>query len=1088
MHSDTKRFLCGALVLGLTASAGLAQQITGTIVGTVKDVSGGVISAAVVTVTNEGTNITSKAATEASGDYVASNLLPGAYTVTTEFAGFKKNTVKGVALLANRTVRVDVVLEPGAVTQSVEVQAAAPVLNSESASISSVMESRIITSLPINGRTIDQLIRLSAGVTTDAAHQPRLAGASRRGGTQFNVDGINYNDSENGSSAYTASNGLATLPSIEAISEFKVDSNNMKAELEASSAITIVGKSGSNQFHGSLFEFNRNSAYAANVAGVPANQPLNKFNRNEFGFSVGGPIRKNKTFFFGNYESWRERYPRSNQFSVGTAAMRGGDFAGLPTIVDPLSGAPFPNNRIPAERIDPRSKTLIGYVPLPNLGGVGPAGTLNNWIGAAANISDINRFGARIDHRFSDKDSLWGNFTSSKNLPAFFIRGYPPGYGHGTSSAQTTSFSATEVHTFSPRTLNEIRFAWFNLGWAIIGINTEFDPLKLFPDLYAQPIGGLPNVNISSHVGIGDRGGRKGRAREPVTELIDNFTHVHGRHTLKTGITVDHWQTDFTEYVYGKDQGEANDAAFGRFDFNGRFTNNVPTGTAQPAHAFADFLLGYPTNTYRSTPGPSVVYTSTRYSAYVQDDWQVSSRLTLNLGVRYLLQVPWKARDNNESNFDFASGKFYVLGDKLPPNTIQPLVKAYPIVTSAQAGLPDHNFKIWKNNWGPRLGFAFRPFADAKTVIRGGVGIYYNVVQSGSLNNMGTSNLPFLLAESFESDPGRIPSLTLAKPFAAVGKLSANPSISASDRALRNAVSQQWNLTVERELTGNLGVRVSYVGNKGSHLAWAGRDTNRALLQAPGAVQAQRPYQPWASISTIMAGADSTYHGLQIGVTHRYRRGLTFQAEYSWNRSLDNLPNSGGPQDPYNNRAERGNSDGLRRHVLTPAFSYELPFGPGKPFANVSGVLGKIVGGWQVAGLMSLRTGTPFSVSFSSTQPGWFSSRANAIRDPKLARSERSKDRWFDASAFAVPAPFTYGNSARNLLFGPGARDVDLSLLKDTKITERFTAQLRGEFFNVANHANLGGPSTNISVPATVGKIFGVSGSRQVQFGLKVLF
>jgi hypothetical protein len=1068
---------------------GMAQQITGTILGTVKDVSGGVISSAAVTVTNEDTNIEFKATTGAAGDYLASNLQPGIYTITTEFAGFKLNAVKRVRLLANRSVRVDVVLEPGAVTQAVEVRASAPVVNSESATVGSIMEGNLITALPLNGRNIDQLVLLAAGMTTDSARNPRLAGSAYWGGTQFNVNGANFNDSGNGGASYGYATGLSTFPSIDSISEFKVDSNNQKAEYEAAATVTIVTKSGSNELHGSVFEFNRNKAFAAQRAMLSSTAPKSPFNRNEFGFTLGGPVLKNKTFFFGNYEATRLRYPGTSNVSVATAAMRSGDFSGLPTIVDPLAGAPFANNRVPDTRIDSRSKTLIGYLPLPNKPGSGPAGTLNNWTGDMANRINVNRFGPRIDHRFSEKDSVWGSFNYSKGDPYFVARGYVPTYGHFNNAGyRTMDVNAAHVHTFSSRAVNEFRFVWLNHAGIRIGMNTDFDARKLFPDIYGPlPLGGLPNMQISGHTPIGDYGG-SARAPQITKQYVENFTIVLGHHTLKTGLDFDIFSAATPPSVYGMGMGEAQDAGFGRFDFNGRFTNDS-TSAAQPAHAFADFLLGFPNTTYRASFSRGVEMYTSRYSAYVQDDWQVSPRLTLNLGLRYMVQKAWKEQNGNQANFDFSTGKLVVPGDKMPPLALQRIVDALPVVTSTQAGLPGEVLETDKNNFGPRFGFAYRPFGGSKTVIRGGAGMFFNFLPVFiGFNQLGTSNAPFVLSETFESDPGRLPSLTLAKPYPGLGSIPKDPAATAVERKIKNSVAQQWNLTVERELVANLGLRVSYVGNKSTNLPYYNYERNVSEKQIPGALQPNRPYKSWSSVAALEGGGDSTIHQLQIGASQRYAHGITAQVEYSWNRSLDNVPIVGGPQNPYNAAVERGNSEGIRRHIITMAGNYDLPFGPGKRFVSVSGPVGIIVGGWQLGTVALLRTGTPFSVSFNATQPGWRGGRADLIADPRLSDSARSTTQYFNTAAFAVPTPFTYGNSARNLLFRPGAIDMNLSLMKNTKVAEKYTVQLRGEFFNVANHPNLGGPSTNVSVPATFGKILSWSGSREIQFAVKLLF
>jgi hypothetical protein len=305
---------------------------------------------------------------------------------------------------------------------------------------------------------------------------------------------------------------------------------------------------------------------------------------------------------------------------------------------------------------------------------------------------------------------------------------------------------------------------------------------------------------------------------------------------------------------------------------------------------------------------------------------------------------------------------------------------------------------------------------------------------------------------------------------------------------IHNGLSQQWNFTLERELPSNIGLRISYVGNKTNHLPYYNDTLNVPALQVSGALQPNRPYQPWSDILYLHSGGDSTLHQLQIEAIKRLSHGLNFQIEYSWSRSLDDTPITGAPQNYYDDRGSRGNSDQVRRHVFTAAYSYELPFGPGKSYLKAGGVGGKIVGGWSLAGITTLRTGQPFSVSFSPSLPGWIASRADVVNVGALSRGERSINRWFDASGYVVPAPFTYGDSARNLLFGPGQIVFDVSVLKDTAITERVRAQFRAEFFNLPNHANFQNPAANISSPSSVGKITGADDPRLIQFGLKLLF
>jgi hypothetical protein len=1071
-----------ALTLCLASTLALAQSVNSTLVGVVQDSTGALIPNAEITVTNEGTNIETKTRTNESGNYVVPSLPNGQYTVRVEAPGFKPSIFRGVSLLPSRTIRQDAALEVGNVQQAVEVKALAPVLNTENATIGNIMQSQQITSVPLNGRFLDRLIRISAGVTTDSASNPRVAGSSYWGGMNFNVDGAAFNDPGNGGGAYSFRHGMSTLPSVDAVSEFKIDSNSMKPEFEGAASVTIVTKSGSNDFHGTVFFFNRNKATAARNFFSPI-RPA--YNRNEYGFMAGGPVVKNKTFFFGGYEGLKERAPATYTLSVATANMRAGNFAGLPALIDPLSGLPFANNQIPSSRIDSRANTLIQRVPLPNQAGTGPAGTLQNYVEVGnRNISDINRYFVRVDHRFSERNSLWFSGNISKADPYFVPQAYPSSYGQwGNGGNDTRLGNLTWSHSFSPSILHEARFSYTYHGPVRQGINLDFDPRTLFPQLYGPlPLGGLPNINISSHVSIGDYGGSQ-RGKQLTRQFTDNLTMIRGKHTFKAGVDFGNFRMSSPPGAFGLGTGLANNAAFGRFDFNGRFTQDG--ASAQPAHAFADFLLGYANFTYRSTPTAVNLFYNTRYSAYAQDDWQITPRLTLTYGIRYMAQTPWRERDLAQANFDFSDGRLKIPRPDLPPQAQRRLFDAYPI--SLDANFPI--LKTDKNNFQPRVGFAYRPFGDTKTVIRGGFGMFANFLPVFiGFRQMGFSNPPFLLAETFESSPGRTPSLTLANPFPGGGAISPNPGITIVEQGIRNSISNQWNFTLEREVVKSLGVRASYVGNKTSHLPFYNYNANLPFTQQLGTIQSRRPYQPWADILMLKGAGDSTIHQLQLEAIKRYSSGLSFQIEYSWNRSLDNTPIVGFGQDPYNHALDRGNSDQIRRHIFTTAYTYELPFGKGKRFLNDVGGLNRVVGGWQLSGITYLRTGQPFSVSFSATQPGWIANRANVTKVGNLPRSERNITRWFDASGYSIPAPFTYGNSARNLLFGPGDIVFDVSVLKDTAITEQVKLQLRFEFFNMPNHANFGNPGANISAPGSVGRITSAGDPRQIQFGAKILF
>ena len=1066
----------------LAAAAGAwAQNVTGTIVGTVRDASGGTVPKAAITVTNEATSIDFKTETNSDGDYVAPGLGGGQYTVRVEAPGFRANVAKGLLLLANRSLRQDFSLEVGAVAQTVEVNTAPAVVNTENAVIGNVMQAQQITTMPLNGRFLDRLIRISAGVTTDSASNPRVAGSSYWGGMSFNVDGVAFNDPGNGGGAYSFRHGMSTLPSVDAVSEFKMDSNSQKAEFEGAASVTIATKSGTNDLHGTLFWFNRNKAYTARNFFALTNPP---FNRNEYGAMLGGPIVRNRTFIFGGYEGLKERSPRTFTLSVPTDPMRAGNFTGLQTLIDPLSGVPFPGNQIPATRIDSRARTLIGKVVSPNLPGTSLMGSQNNLAVNIKNDSDIHRYFARVDHKLTDNDNLSFTGNISKANPYFVAQAYPPGFGSWDNGGNDTRVgNLTWTRNISPRLLNELRAGYTYHGPVRQGMNRDFDPRTLFPDLYGPlPVGGLPTANISGFTSIGDYGGSE-RGKQLTRQFIDNLTYIRGRHTIKTGVDFGNFRMSSPPGAFGLGTGIANNAALGRFDFSGRFTTE--SGTPQPANGFADFLLGYANGTYRSTPTAVNLFYATRYSAYVQDDWQVNSRFTLSYGVRYLLQTTWKERDRAEANFDFNTGRLVIPRAQLPRQGQQRLFSAYPISL-------DENFSPLiadTNNLAPRLGFAWRPFAGNKTVVRGGFGIYYNFLPVFiGFRQMGFSNPPFLLAETFESTPGRTPSLTLAQPFPGGGAISPNPAITIVEPRIKNSASNQWNLTLERELVANLGLRVSYVGNKSSNLPFYNFNLNLPSRMQAGTLQSQRPYQPWADVLMLKGAGDSTIHQLQIEAIKRFSRGISMQIEYSWNRSLDNVPIVGVSQDIYNLRNDRGNSDQVRRHIFTASYSYELPFGPGKSFLTSGGAAGKIVGGWSVAGITYLRTGQPFSVGYSSGQANWFATRANTTKVGNLSRGERSITRWFDFSGYSAPSPLTFGNSARNLLFGPGDIVFDVSILKDVRFSEKKSLQFRFEFFNMPNHANFNNPAASINNLGTIGRITSAGDPRQIQFGTKFLF
>ncbi|MEZ5402033.1 MAG: carboxypeptidase regulatory-like domain-containing protein [Bryobacteraceae bacterium] len=1056
-------------LIAIAISSLYAQSTTGTLLGTVRDTTGAVIAGAAVKVTNTGTGAIAETKSNENGDYVIPNLPPSTYALHVEMAGFRSVEIKQVRLLTSATERNDIRLEPGALEQSISVEAAAPVVNSETASLATNIDSHAVVTLPLNGRTLDRLILLAPGNTSDSASNPKLGGSLHWGGNFFSIDGVAFNDLGNGGAAYSYRTNLSTTPSIDTIQEFKIETNNAKAEHEGSAAISIITRGGTNDLHATVFEFNRNRSFAAKEF-FATGLPKPPFNRNEFGFNAGGPIIRNKTFFFGSYEGLRQRTSRTPVLTVGTQAMRNGDFSAISAAIrDPLSGANFPNNQIPSSRLSSQAQTLLGFVPLPNLGSAA-----NNYVTTVGDVIDVNRYSAKADHNFNSRNALSVVLNYSKGSPYFVALGTPANYGNfGDGGYITKSGTAGWNRTISPTMLNEFKFSYFNHASIRIGQNTDFNPATIFPTLYQPlPIGGLPNVSIAGFAGIADSGGSP-RAPQITNQFTDNLSIVRGAHTLKVGADIAFGRISTNPGAAG--------ASFGTFSFNGRYSGN----------SFADFVLGYPVSTGRQTPYISNLLYSSRYGLYAQDDWKVNSRLTLNLGVRYMLQTQTQERDGSFANFDFASGKYVIRseGGQLPRLAIPRLLEAYPFVTSEANSWGSDVILADHNNIGPRIGFAFRPFSDNRTVVRGGYGVYYNAIPVYiGIRQISWLNIPFLLTETFEAAAGNTPSLSLSNPFPGAGRLSANPSVTAVNRQIRNTYAQQWNFTIERELLPEFGMRVSYVGNKATGVPWYNYDRNMPIRQAPGTIQSQRPYQPWASINTLDTNGNAITHQMQAEVTRRYSKGLYLQASYTWNKTLDNVAIVGTPQNPYNAAGDRSNGDSIRPHVFYASSTYELPFGPGKAFANANGAAGKLIGGWAVAGIVQFRSGVPFSVGFTPTQAGWYANRAD-VASSDFYPSSQSINGWFNASAFAIPQPFTFGNSARNMLFGPGQKIIDISFIKDTRFAEKYNLQFRAEFFNFPNTPSFSNPSANISFPAQVGLIRGTTVSaRAIQFGLKFLF
>lgn len=1122
-------FVCG-LVFG--------QVIVSSIVGRVTDPSGSSVPGARITVTNTQTGVSVKATTGTEGTYSVPGLLAGTYDVTIEQEGLQSFQAKGITLLSSATARVDAELAVGSVRQTVSVVEQAPMIQTDSMTIGSSVATQQLAELPTSLQTIDAFIALAPGVQSYGnSTNPPIAGGRNWGSVNFTLNGVEVNDPGN-SGAVTIQNAkqgggsaLLVLPPPSAIQELNVQSGGMTAQYRGKSTVTIVTKSGANQFHGGLYEHFQNTALNANDFTLnAAGKPRPAEHLNQYGGNIGGPIQCNKAFFFFDYSGYRRAFSVANQLRFPSAPMRQGDFSALCTapggtfisgicsngqnqLYNPFTGQAFPNNQIPDSLITSQSKKLLTYLPLPTAAdspGL-PNGPFN-YISTSGQQSRIGSWDLRVDYNLSDNDRLFGVFARRVADPlGVAATGYPSNYGSRVNSYKETSVTLSETHTFSPRTLNEFRASWGNYNTRFSGINLDFDARSLWPQMPADSIfRGLPQITGSGYTGLwSDYGTGLSTPRLDV-EFADDFTHIHGRHTLQAGI-------DETGYKMWNRIPSASNVT-GAFGFTGSWTGNSgwPNLPRSNGNSFADFLLGTANSSRTTATGAYAAWLYTRYwGTYVQDTWQASPGLTIIVGLRYEYQKPWRYRTQQITTIDLNNGKLVLPQNSptptLPPEARADLFAAYPFETTQSIGLPLFYYQGDKNNFAPRIGFAFRPFNDQRTVIRGGYGVYYNFQPGLVGSGREAFNPPWALGinQAFTTKlPGRpsspyLPDITFTTPFPGVNagsNVTPNPNLNYFQWDFKNAVVQEWTLTLERQFGTSWAGRASYIGSQTHHIPYNYADINRPWVQQPNVpLQRQRPYQPWATIGSYLSAGKQNFHQLQLGAQKRLSYGLSFQAEYQFTRSLDNVDNSGGADNPGNWNLSYGNTPVVRRHWLVFNYIYELPFAR----ASAHGLTKALLGGWQISGISTYGTGTPFSVNFSQTGTGivgWWGTRADQLSGVPFYAKESGHDitkgvRWFNTAAFAPPAKWTWGNSARNMLFGPGLWNWDISGTKSFRVRERVRFQLRADFLNAFNHFNLGNP--NNAIPDTrdggtpnpnAGLITSGGLGRIVQLGLKLSF
>jgi len=1020
---------------------GCAQTTRGTITGTVTDESGGVVAGAKITVTQIDTGYARETTTDSRGNYVVPSLFPGRYRVEAEQKGFQKTVIEPLQLHVDERLAVNPVLKVGAMTQEIKVTSEGSMVETASASLGQVIRGATVQDMPLNGRNFLQLALLSAGAVPVAqASENALVYKSsvnvsggREGSNQYTIDGV-FNNA-------VTFQGLNLVLSVDAIQEFKVQRNTFSAEFGQGTAIVnVASRAGTNELHGTVYEFLRNNVLDARQffdAQVPP------FRQNQFGFSLGGPIKKDRTFFFGNYEGFRMRRANTVLATLPTAAELSGNFAGSPPVKDPLTGQPFANNLIPAERFSALTSRILRFLPKLAVGGV------NNLRLAPSTRNDIDQFTVRMDHRFRDTDFLFARYSLMDT------RLHLPGI---------TKLSATDIpdraqnagvqwtHIFSPGLLNELRVGFNRFFHRTFQEGAYGEDILKFQNAVTDPLTfGLPLVSIQGFSGFGPFFTLPDLVGANTYQYDDSLTSIRGAHALKFGVGFRNLQYPHTTGLFTR----------GIFIFAGLATGNP----------VADFLLGHPFVSIGAGGLPTAFMGIKEFNWFIQDDWKVAPRFTLNLGLRHeRIGVIMDRFRGRIPTFDEATGQFARGAD----------VERLGLVN------PDNM------DYGPRFGFAWQPFQKPHTVIRGGYGVYYDVKTINERNFGLGAELQWQQIIDFLPLFGLPPSVQWDNLFPPpTGPGVANLT---DDPRARTPYVQQYNLTVQRELPGDFMVEAAYAGSVGRKLN-SRIDINQARLPAflDEPLEPRRPYPTFGAISMSKNLAVSSYNAFQMKVEKRFSHNLYLLAAYTISKSLDSASSSStGAQNRQDVRAEYGLSDFDQRQRFVVSYLYQLPFGRGQRYLSAArGLTAALTGGWQLNGILTFSSGNPFTVAVGQDRSltGVNYQRADLVgpNHGNLPASQRTVQCWFDTSAFQLAPLGTFGNAGRNIVIGPGTNNFDFSVLKTSQITEGKSLQFRAEFFNILNHPQFLLP---VADPTSMlfGQILGVRPAREIQFALKFIF
>ena len=1078
------------LSLALSISIWLAAQTgTSSVTGTVSDATSGAIAGASVTLINEESGARFETRTNESGGYRIPSMVPGVYRLDAIAAGFEKVTRKGIVLSVSQAVAVDLTLQVGQTSETLTIEAGSPATETQSSSVGQLVSRKMVSGLPMPNRAATSLAALAPGIVMidsgqGAENYPVFAIAGGRARNQnFTLDGGNVTNAV----GLTRPQQMTSLP-MDAMQEFRVISNSYSAEHghSAGGVIALSTRSGTNELHGSVFEYLRNNALDARYFFAPSKAPLRM---HQFGATLGGPIRKDKTHFFTTWEQTRQLTSSAALWTVPSLAQRTGDFSGLTDaagrqiqIFDPATTSgrerqPFAGNRIPENRFDPVARAVAAYWPLPNRTGNAAGG--NNYAANADSNLSRNILVAKVDHQLRTNDQLtfryYLNDSFIENLGSFTQPEATPDANR--NDVRIQSLLAGHTHTFSPGLINEFRLSFFQRKFIDDRYGAE--------DAFASKFGlrgvsdaAFPNFLLPGYASLSNM---VGRFQTPIrdTQYLEAVSWFRGRHALKLGM----------EHRAGRNSEIRDRSSSGAFTISPLITS-LP-GTSGTGDSFASFLLGE-VNSANVNVNDKITSRAWYWAGYAQDDWRVTDRLTVNLGIRWEAELPRRVDGDLQNSFDLTA--------------INPVSGTPGIVTfSGRNGVPRPAFDADLNNWGPRAGFAWRlPFVQ-ETVIRGGGGIFYGPTVSNTIGDVASTGFStsaslvvpqadllsaMQLRDGFPA-PGRPP---LDAGFGAVpAGQKPNLSVGFFERERPTPLSFQYNLNVQRAVARDTVAEVGYMANVGHHLTGNDLSLNQVppALMGPGDAQARRPFPQFSNVYIINpAIGNSTYHAGYIRAEKRFSSGISFLAHYTWSKFLDDVAASneyGDPQsymDAYNRRLDKSlaGTDVPHRTVLS--VLYEVPAFRSHRLLNI------VAGRWKVGAFGTWQSGAPFSVLTLANTTNAFTAgpqRADLVGDPVLPANERTPGRWFNTTAFQNPAQFRFGNSPRSVLRGPFQENVDLTLAREFAITEKYRADLRGEFYNVLNHANLDVPGHTLGA-SDFGAILSSRNPRTVQLGLRLSF